>query len=60
MIRTPYNFSIVTVYNLESDKIQIYTLFCDLTDVDTRDQSKKPLLTNGISNFSTEVNGFVW
>ena len=32
----------------------------DLTDVDAIDQSKKPLLTNRISNYSSEVNGFVW
>ena len=42
------------------DKVQIYTLLSDLTDVEAIDQSKKLLLTNGISNFSTGVNGFVW
>ena len=41
------------------NKIQIYTLFSDLTDVDAIDQSEKTLLTNGISNYSNEVNGFV-
>ena len=32
----------------------------DLTDVDAIDQFKKPLLTNGICNFITQVNDFVW
>ena len=59
-IHTLYYFSSITFYNLYSDQIQIYTLFSDLTDFDAKNQSKKPLLTNEISNYSTEVNGFVW